>query len=63
MLEWFVRMLFVVAGFITSFFVARDALNFGVIQMTIAILLFTILVFIIAFWPSLKKEFMKLFKK
>ncbi|ARG97877.1 hypothetical protein B6N58_09520 [Legionella micdadei] len=51
MLGWLVRVLFVIAGSITSLFVSRDALNFSIFQMVIAVLLFTILVIIIAFWP------------
>lgn len=57
MIEWIVRILFVLAGFIASLFVTRDALNFPVVQMIIAIILFTLLVAIIAFWPVIKNWF------
>lgn len=53
MLGWIVRILMVVAGSITSWFVARDALNFNIIQMVVAVLLFTFAVLIVAFWQEL----------
>lgn len=58
MLGWIVRMLLVLAGSITSWFVARDALNFTIIQMVVTVFLFTISVIIIAFWQELS-EFIK----
>ena len=57
MLGWIYRILIVLAGLLTSWFVARDALNFEVIQMLVAVILFTIVVAIIAFWPILKDWF------
>lgn len=63
MIGWIVRLLLVLAGFITSLFVARDALNFNAIQMVVAVLLFTATVAIIAFWPFLKNLFNYLSKK
>ncbi|HHF7349791.1 TPA: hypothetical protein ACPSKE_003006 [Legionella feeleii] len=57
MLGWLVRILLVVAGFITSWFVARDALNFDIVQMVVAIFLFTIVVAIAAFWDLLVSWF------
>ena len=53
MIGWIVRALLVLAGFVTSLFVTRDALNFSVIQMVVAISLFTIAIAIAAFWPML----------
>jgi len=63
MLGWIIRILLVIAGFITSLFVSRDALNFDVIQMVVGVLLFTFLVIIIAFWPVLKAWFKRIVKK
>lgn len=60
---WVVRILMVVAGFITSFFISRDELKFDIIQMVVAVLLFTFLVAIIAFWPMLKVWFKRIAKK
>jgi hypothetical protein len=39
MLGWIVRILFVIAAPITALFVARDALNFGLLQTFVAMLL------------------------
>jgi uncharacterized membrane protein YbhN (UPF0104 family) len=57
----FSRLLLVIAGFIASFFVAKDALNFNVIQLIIAVLLFTTLVALIAFWPMFVAWIRKMF--
>ena len=62
MLGWIVRVLLVLAGFITSWFVARDALNFGIMQMVVAVILFTLIVAVAAFWPILKIWFKCLVK-
>lgn len=63
MLGWILRLLFVVAGFITSIFVAHDALNFSVVQMVIAVLLFTLCMAIITFWSPLKNWIQRIFIK
>jgi hypothetical protein len=60
---WIVRLLFVVAGFIASWFVARDALNFGTVQMVIAVFLFTFVVMTIAFWSTWKTWLKHIFKR
>lgn len=57
MLQWIIRVLLVVSGSIASWFVARDELNFAVVQMVVAVLLFTAIIAIIAFWPILKRWF------
>lgn len=57
MFNWIIRLLLVMAGSIASWFVARDALNFAIVQMVIAVILFTIVIFIAAFWSSLKNWF------
>lgn len=56
MINWLVRGLLVLAGFITSLFVAREELNFPIIQMVVAISLFTLVVIIIAFWSYFRKR-------
>lgn len=66
MLGWILRILLVVAGSISSWFVARDALNFTIIQMVVAVILFTLAVMIIAFWQELSvliKRIMTIYKK
>ena len=52
MLSWIARALLIVAGFAASWFVAKDAPNFGFIQMTVALMLFGLIVLVLAFWPS-----------
>jgi hypothetical protein len=53
MLGWVVRLVMAAAGVVAGWFVARDAANFGVVQMVVSLLLITILVAAAAFWPSL----------
>lgn len=52
MISWFARLLLVVSGTVAEWFVAPDALNFEVIQATVALLLFALMVFVLAFWPK-----------
>jgi hypothetical protein len=42
----------IAAGAVTSWLVAEDAPNFGVIQMMVALVLLTLIVAVLAFWPS-----------
>ena len=49
------RILFVVAGAITALFVARDALNFTIIQTFVAVLLVTAIVGAGSFWSQRRK--------
>lgn len=63
MLGWVVRIFMILAGLITSFFVANDALNFSIIQTIITVLLFTSVVAILAFWMTLKNWFMRIVNK
>lgn len=63
MLQWLLRLLLVISGSIASWFVARDALNFPIVQMVIAVVLFTLLIGIIAFWPELKNWLQRIRKK
>jgi hypothetical protein len=52
MIAWAVRLLMLAAGAMTSWVVARDAPNFGVVQTMVALLLLTLIVAVLAFWPS-----------
>ncbi|KTD00329.1 hypothetical protein OQJ19_16160 [Fluoribacter gormanii] len=54
MIQLFLRLLLVVSGAIASWFVAHDELRFPIVQMVIAVILFTLIIGIIAFWPELK---------
>lgn len=53
MFTWLVRIVMALAGVIAGWFVARDAANFGVIQLVVSLLLITFVVAVAAFWPSL----------
>ncbi|WP_058535206.1 hypothetical protein [Legionella saoudiensis] len=54
MVEWIIKLLLVISGSVASWFVARDALNFAIVQMVIAVLLFTVVIFIAAFWSTIR---------
>lgn len=58
-----VRVLMILAGSITSFFVAKDELQFDIVQMIVAVILFTVFVGILAFWPFIKRPFKRIFNK
>lgn len=63
MLGWFMRGLFVIAGFVASWFVVHEDLHFEIFQMVVAVLLFTLGVGVVAFWPLLKAWFKRIIKK
>jgi hypothetical protein len=48
MISWIVRILMVVAGVVTSWFVTKDAPIFGVAQVMVALLLLTFIVAVLA---------------
>ena len=52
MIGWIVRGLLAASGIVAGWFVTRDAPNFGVVQMMVALLLLTFVVAVIAFWPE-----------
>jgi uncharacterized membrane protein YoaK (UPF0700 family) len=52
MLGWIVRIIMIVAGVVAGLFVARDAPNFGVVQMMVMLLLLALIVAGFAFWPE-----------
>ena len=49
------RILFVIAGAVTALFVARDALNFTIIQTLVAIMLVTAIVGVGSLWSLWRK--------
>ena len=57
-----VRFLLFVAGAIASWFVARDALNYISIQMTVVLLLFLLFGVVLALWPTdwIRKQYLRL---
>ena len=56
----FVRALLIAGGFVASWFVARDALNYPVVTFVAALLLLTCLVTLLAFWPTIVQLFRNL---
>lgn len=62
MIQLFLRLLLVVSGSIASWFVAHDELKFPIVQMVIAVILFTLIIGIIAFWSELKGWFKRIHK-
>ena len=53
MVNWILRPIMVIAAVIAGWFVARDAVNFSVIQMVVGLLLITTLVAIAACWEMI----------
>lgn len=53
MLIWVVRAIMFFAAIIASWFVARDAVNFSVIQLVAAVFLITTLVAVAACWEAI----------
>ena len=51
-MAWLIRLLSVVAAAITSLFVARDALNFGIIQTLLMITLVIGAAAVVIFWQA-----------
>lgn len=52
-LSWFIRPILFLAAIVASWFVARDAANFGVVQMVVALLLIVALVALAALWETM----------
>lgn len=63
MINWIVRFFMVLAGLIASILVAREAYNFEIAKMLVAIILFGLIVTVIIFWPQIKNIFKKKNKK
>lgn len=51
MISWLVRIVLAISAAMTEWFVATDSLHFQVVQGIVAVFLFTLIVFVIAFWP------------
>ncbi len=56
MLSWIVRVFFALAAPIAALFVARDVLNFDLIQAMLAIILLVVFIAVVAFWPKQPKS-------
>ena len=59
MIGWLIRGLLFMAGIITGMLISKDDNNFEVVQMMIAIGLFTLLAAVLAFAPMVKKFWKK----
>jgi len=51
-LDWVVRGLLIVAGFFASWVVAKDAPQFGAVQMAVGLFLLVLVGWVLAFWPE-----------
>lgn len=58
MLSWLVRLILIVSGSVAALFVARDAVNFAVIQGVVALLLGILVIFVTVFWPARWTQFL-----
>jgi hypothetical protein len=56
MLAWIIRCLLLLAAPIAALFVSRDALNFGVFEMLVAIMLMVGVVLAAAVWSLRRKS-------
>lgn len=54
MLSWFVRGSLAAASWVTALFVARDAVNFGIVNVFVALILMTLGISLLAFWPMIR---------
>lgn len=53
MFDWLVRSVMAVSGAVTGWFITRDSANFGIVQLTISLLLIVLCILIAVYWPSL----------
>jgi hypothetical protein len=53
MLNLIIRPIMILAAIIASYFVARDAVNFSIVQMAVALLLLAGLIALAVFWELL----------
>ena len=51
-----IRILFILAGFVAALFVARDTLNFDIMQMFVVVLLATGILMVGAIWSVWRRQ-------
>ena len=51
-MSWIVRGVLILAGLVTGWLMAKDEPLFSIVQMTIAVLLCTLVVLVLGFWPE-----------
>jgi hypothetical protein len=61
MLSWLVRLILILSGSILEWFVAKDSTNFSVLQGVLSIVLFTIVLLALVFWPARWSRFINRF--
>jgi uncharacterized membrane protein len=61
MLEWINEKFMVLAEYVTRIFVTHDAMNFMIIQMVVAMILFALIVIMIAFRANIKCWLVRIF--
>ena len=57
MLNWAIRLVMVISAFVAGLFVARDATNFHIVQMVVALFVITLIVAISAYLEVLLDRF------
>ena len=63
MLGWIIRGFVIVAGFVASWVVAKDAPQFGIMQMAVTLFLVVLVVAVLAFWPERWTHILDRFRK
>ena len=61
MLGWLVRIILILSGTILEWFVAKDSTNFSVLLGVLSIVLFTMVLFALVFWPARWSRFLNRF--
>jgi hypothetical protein len=52
MINWIARGLLIAAGIVASWFIARDAPQFGLAQAAVLLILLVLIVALLALWPT-----------
>ena len=52
MFSWLVRLILIVSGAVAEWFIARDAPQFQLVELSVSVFLVTFVVFVLAFWPA-----------
>lgn len=57
MFSLILRGFLIAAGFVASWFVPKDAPQFGIMQMAVALIVIVVIVAVLAFWPERSNHF------
>jgi formate hydrogenlyase subunit 3/multisubunit Na+/H+ antiporter MnhD subunit len=63
LLSWIFRGFLIAAGFVASWFVAKGAPQFGIMQMAVVLILVVVIVAVLAFWPERWTHILNRFQK